>query len=292
MSQYSSVAAYFPSQASAESAISALKTAGFQQSEIGVAAAGASSASTTEGSTAYAAGQHAGNAWEKVKGFFSGNSAEPYAGEASRETFNDNVIAPEHVEAEDLHGSLTDLSVSGHHTRYFGHRLGSSGEGAVVTVNAAGREAEAREILAENGGDTGDDAADFDYGAAAKSPASVQKVQLFGEVLRVYKDRVSRGEVRLRKEVITSTQTIEVPVTREELVVERVPVTGQQAATGASFQGEEIRIPLSEEVARVSKEAVVREEVRVGKREVTTFRRERVAHRGARRQCQSSWHDA
>jgi uncharacterized protein (TIGR02271 family) len=40
---------------------------------------------------------------------------------------------------------------------------------------------------------------------------------------------VNRGEVRIRKEVLTTTQTIEVPVTREELVVERVPVSGEVA---------------------------------------------------------------
>jgi hypothetical protein len=39
MSEYNTVAAYFPTQASAESAIEALKTAGFQQTQIGVAAA-------------------------------------------------------------------------------------------------------------------------------------------------------------------------------------------------------------------------------------------------------------
>jgi stress response protein YsnF len=58
-----------------------------------------------------------------------------------------------------------------------------------------------------------------------------QNIQLYGEVLRVQKDRVSRGEVRLRKEVTTTTQTVEVPVIREELVLERAPVSGQVPAT-------------------------------------------------------------
>ena len=71
----------------------------------------------------------------------------------------------------------------------------------------------------------------------------------------------------------TTTQTVEVPVTREELVVERVPVSGQVPATGATFGSEEIRIPLSEERATVSKQAVVREEVRVGKKQVATLKR-------------------
>ena len=57
--------------------------------------------------------------------------------------------------------------------------------------------------------------------------AAVDRVQLFGEVLRVHKERISRGEVRVRKDVVTENQTIEVPVTREELVLERVSVSGK-----------------------------------------------------------------
>lgn len=67
----------------------------------------------------------------------------------------------------------------------------------------------------------------------------------------------------------TTTQSIEVPVTREQLVVERVPVSGQRVASDANFTGQEIRIPLSEERAHVEKQGVVREEVRTGKKEVT-----------------------
>ena len=94
-------------------------------------------------------------------------------------------------------------------------------------------------------------------------------MQLFGEVLRVHKDRINRGEARIRKDVVTENQTIEVPVTREELVLERVAVTGNTPAPNASIgSGQEIRVPLSEEAVRLEKEPVVREEVLVGKREV------------------------
>jgi uncharacterized protein (TIGR02271 family) len=143
-----------------------------------------------------------------------------------------------------------------------------SGEGAIVTVNASGREEEAFEILEATGGDVGANAAEYDY---AGNPATTdsQNIQLYGEVLRVHKDRIKSGEVRIRKEVHATTQTVEVPVTREELVIERVPVSGQVAATDAAFRGEEIRIPLSEERASVTKEAVVRDEVRVGKKQIT-----------------------
>ena len=97
----------------------------------------------------------------------------------------------------------------------------------------------------------------------------VERVQLFGEVLRVHKERINRGEVRLRKDVVTENQTIEVPVTREELVLERVPVSGDTPAPSANIgSGQEIRVPLSEDKVRLEKQPVLREEVSVGKREV------------------------
>jgi uncharacterized protein (TIGR02271 family) len=270
MADYKTVVGYFPSQATAESAISALKQAGFQQSQMGVAARSAQeTASSPDSSTAYKAGKSAGGAWESVKHFFSGNAAEPYAGEATNETFNDHVLTPEDYGSDDVHHFLADLSVPAEHARYFGHRLGTGDEGAVVTVSAEGREQEAIGIIEANGGDIGDDSDGYDYETATPGSTDAQNIQLYGEVLRVQKDRISRGDVRVRKEVITTTQTVEVPVTREELVVERVPVSGQVPATGATFDSEEIRIPLSEERATVSKQAVVREEVRVGKKQVT-----------------------
>jgi uncharacterized protein (TIGR02271 family) len=276
MANNGTVVGYFSSQATAESAISALKEAGFQQSQIGVAARSASAATASSSathesgsSTAYKAGQSVGGAWETVKNFFGGNTAEPYAGETTKETFNDRVVTPEAYGSDDLHSSLAGLSVPGEHARYFGHRLTTGDEGAIVTVNAAGREEEAAEIIEENGGDIGNAAGEYDYGADTPRLTDAQNIQLYGEVLRVHKDRVGRGEVRIRKEVHTTPQSVEVPVTREELVVERVPVSGKEVAGNANFEGQEIRIPLSEERAHVEKQAVLREEVRIGKKEVT-----------------------
>jgi uncharacterized protein (TIGR02271 family) len=100
------------------------------------------------------------------------------------------------------------------------------------------------------------------------------RLQLFGEVLRVHKERVGRGEVRVRKDVVTENQTIEVPVTREELVLERVAVSPNTPASSANIGGsQEIRVPLSEDSVRVEKQPVVREEVIVGKREVSDVAR-------------------
>ena len=81
--------------------------------------------------------------------------------------------------------------------------------------------------------------------------------------------RISRGEVRVRKDVVTENQTIEVPVTREELVLERVDVPADTPASSANIgRAQEVRVPLTEETVRLEKQPVVREEVIVGKREV------------------------
>jgi uncharacterized protein (TIGR02271 family) len=276
MADYGTAVGYFSSQNDAEIAINDLIQAGFKHNEIGLAARHPqegvvlpSTTGQTRASTAYEAGQSAGGAWQAVKSFFGGNTAEPYAGETSKETFNDRVVTPDGYGSEDVHHSLAGLSVPADRAKYFGHRLGTADEGVVVTVNAPGREEEAIAILERDGADIGDEADSYDYEATGTKPADAQNIQLYGEVLRVQKDRVNRGEVRIRKEVLTTTQTIEVPVTREELVVERVPVSGQVAASNATFEAEEIRIPLSEERAYVKKQAVVREEVSIGKREVT-----------------------
>jgi uncharacterized protein (TIGR02271 family) len=76
--------------------------------------------------------------------------------------------------------------------------------------------------------------------------------------------------VRLRKEVHTTTQQVQVPVTREELVLERVPDSCKAWASGAAFKSDEILIALHEERAVVTKEPVVREEIRVGKKEISS----------------------
>ncbi len=123
---------------------------------------------------------------------------------------------------------------------------------------------------------TGREVTDTGYVGRRRTDANYagDRVQLFGEVLRVHKERISRGEVRVRKDVVTENQTIEVPVTREELVLERVAVAPNTPASSANIgRSQEIRVPLSEDSVRVEKQPVVREEVMVGKREVSDVAR-------------------
>jgi len=264
------VVGYFASETQAEKAVAALKTAGFQSSQIGVALGGenasGSTGTTTAGSVAHAAGEKTKSAWESIKSFFDGSDVEPYADESKRGSTESHEITGSEYGHEDVSHSLSGLDVPEERSRYFGHRIGSQ-QGAVVTVTATGREAEAEGILEANGGDVGADTSSYDYSQPVETTGH-QRIQLLGEVLRVQKERISRGEVRVRKEIITEQQTVQVPVTREELVIERIPVSGATAVAGEIGQDAEIRIPLTEERATLDKHTVVREEVAVGKRAI------------------------
>lgn len=87
------------------------------------------------------------------------------------------------------------------------------------------------------------------------------------EELHVGKREVSRGEARVRKHV--ETEHVSEPVTRrrEEVVIERRPVEAGARAS-ANISDDEIRIPLTEEELVVEKRPVVKEELVVGKRVV------------------------
>ncbi|MDO5662897.1 MAG: PRC and DUF2382 domain-containing protein, partial [Brachybacterium sp.] len=91
------------------------------------------------------------------------------------------------------------------------------------------------------------------------------KVTLHEEQLNVGTERVDSGKVRLRKHVVTETERVEVPVEREELVVERTPADG---STGGELQEGETEVTLSEERPVVDKQTVATEEVNVGKKKV------------------------
>jgi len=106
----------------------------------------------------------------------------------------------------------------------------------------------------------------WDRARDAVKDAYDRTIQLREERLKVSKTPVETGNVHVRKEVRTEHQTIDVPVEREEVVIERRPASGH--ASGGEIRGEEIRIPVKEEKVNVSKEAVVKEEVSVGKRKV------------------------
>ena len=236
----SAIAGLFQDESRAENAIEELKQAGFSESDIGVATRAEESGTTNR-------------FWDKVSRAFG---------------------KQEHAEhATELRESLVDTGLPEGQADYLDSRLASGGILVTVRCEGAGRE-QAISILQRNGADLGVGTGTRPVPTAGTQPTGERRIQLLGEILRVHKERVGRGEVRLRKEVVTENQNVEVPVSREELVVERIP--GQQReATGAEIgSGEnEIRVPLSEEKVHLEKKPVVNEEIRVGKRQVQSTER-------------------
>ncbi|MFU7592078.1 YsnF/AvaK domain-containing protein [Priestia sp. RMT2NF4] len=95
-----------------------------------------------------------------------------------------------------------------------------------------------------------------------------RSVQLREEQLNVRKERVQTGEIQLRKEIVEELRTIQVPVMREEVYVERRPVIDGQYDGSPLTENEIIRIPLMEERVEITKRPVVVEEVIIGKRKI------------------------
>ena len=245
---------FFPHAEDAYKAISDLKAAGFSSDEIGLIRSGqveTGDSPVRQKELRTPGARDDRSLWDKIKDFFKG---EP----------GDNDYAR-------YRDTAHQLEWSDERSQYY-YRGISSG-GALVSVRGdSSRLDEARRILEEDGADIRQsDFPTYKSGTTSQDVdvPSDQRILLHGEILSIQKDRVQRGEVRLRKEVVTENQNVEVPVTREELVIERNPVQGREAE-GGSFESDqkEIRVPLTEEKVRVEKKPVVTEEVKVGKRQV------------------------
>ena len=101
------------------------------------------------------------------------------------------------------------------------------------------------------------------------------------ERLHVGTEKVQTGRARLRKYVVTENQTVTVPVTREEVRIEREPITDANvgdALGGPDISEEEHEVVLTEERPVVAKETVPVERVRLDKETVTE--NETVTERG------------
>ncbi len=152
----------------------------------------------------------------------------------------------------------------------------------VVTVNTRDRQREASDLLMRNGAyDAGSRKGRTDKAAsrtalaseaATASPSDAdQKLRLHEEQLYATKQQVQTGEVGLHKEVVTEEKSIKVPVSHEEVYIERHPVSGEAALSAdgpfdLSQNEEDIRVPVSAEQVQVTKQPVVTEEITLGKR--------------------------
>lgn len=266
------IAAHFSNPESASEAIRQLRAANFRSDQIGTSFEGGISEGRSYDVSSYGKDYetHHRSFMEKMKEFFTGEESHEHRDTGSGDEAGTRV------------GRTLTIP-----DRY-NDRLASGG--TIVTVQASDRIDEAERILSGCGGEIDREFVSGDFNSSGDlnpeysnnnvradiggvNTAGIRqnegrRINLLSEVLRVNKERVETGEVRLRKDVRTENQTIQVPVSREELVIERV-ATNERSATGEQIgDNNEIRVPLSEERVRVEKTPVVREEVRVGKRQV------------------------
>ncbi|MFC3419931.1 DUF2382 domain-containing protein [Salinicoccus hispanicus] len=113
-----------------------------------------------------------------------------------------------------------------------------------------------------------------DLTANRSSSAAEETMQLHEERLNIDKQNVKVGEVGIDKHVVTELQEFDVPVDREEVTVDRLPVEGSPTVEAYSRDDSDdeegvMRIPLTEERIRIVKEKVVTEEIVIRKNIVT-----------------------
>jgi uncharacterized protein (TIGR02271 family) len=132
-------------------------------------------------------------------------------------------------------------------------------------------------------GQTGGEAGYTDGSDLAGNPAGVRGRDTSGpttdtamtrseERLHVGTENVQTGRARLRKYVVTETVTTAVPVSHEEVRLEREPITEANrdaALSGPAISEEEHEMTLHAERPVVAKEAVPVERVRLGTETVT-----------------------
>jgi uncharacterized protein (TIGR02271 family) len=165
--------------------------------------------------------------------------------------FGNDVVKDAPDIADSSHLDLDEQqSLNAYYQRY----LGAGATGGDFTQNAA---------TVGNGRGAGHD---------TSGPNTDDAVTRSEEQLKVGTERVEAGRARLRKYVVTEQQTVQVPVSREEIRVEREPITDANrdaALSGADITEEEHEVVLTEERPVVTTEAVPVERVRLGTETVT-----------------------
>jgi uncharacterized protein (TIGR02271 family) len=127
----------------------------------------------------------------------------------------------------------------------------------IGTLPAYGRDADARA------------AADLPTEYARSSDAAAARTLTRAEEqLHIGKRTVQTGEARIGKHIETEHVRKEVPVTREQVHVERRPVTGADRSAVIGRSEDEIRVPLMGEEVVVEKRPVVEEELVITKERV------------------------
>jgi len=265
----------FDDRNQAQQAVNELKRAGFRDDQIGVAARDEGRTvrhGDEEGSyaeegavTGVAAGAGIGGLW--ALGIAAG--ALPAIGPVIAGGVLASVLASAAAGAAvgGLAGALIGLGIPEDEAGYYEDEF-KAGR-TIVTVKTDGRFNDANDILRRFGAydiDTRREAVGRETSGVMHGREDERTLQAHEEQLRAHTEETTAGEVRVGKEVHAEQQTLEVPVTREEVVIERHPVEGREVSPSEIREGEEVRVPVREEEVHVEKQPVVTEEVEIGKR--------------------------
>jgi uncharacterized protein (TIGR02271 family) len=156
--------------------------------------------------------------------------------------------------------------------RHYGLDYTESRSDSGLPAGIAGQGIDSRD---RDGDGVYDEVPDTAVGRDTSGPTTDDAMTRSEEELQVGTETRERGRARLRKHVTTEQQTITVPVQREEVRVEREPITdaNRDAATsGPAISEEEHEVTLREEEVVVDKRAVPKERVRLDTETVTDER--------------------
>ncbi|MBB6216570.1 uncharacterized protein (TIGR02271 family) [Anaerosolibacter carboniphilus] len=103
------------------------------------------------------------------------------------------------------------------------------------------------------------------FGKGDETTNDSAKLRLRKEELDIDKSRIQKGEVELSKEIVEEQKIVDVPVTREEVVIERRTLDNELSDSPITDE-ETIRIPVSEEKINVDKHTVITGEISAHKR--------------------------
>lgn len=150
----------------------------------------------------------------------------------------------------------------------------AAGTAGVADTAAADRGVADRDVADRDVADRDRDAVDQDRRDVAATAGDEASVVRHEERLNVGTQEREAGHARLRKYVVTDHETVDVPVEREEVTVERTPINDTNARVDNGTIGEEeVDVTLHEERPVVQKEAVAVEEVGLNKQTVQETQR-------------------
>ncbi|MFL5627776.1 MAG: YsnF/AvaK domain-containing protein [Ktedonobacteraceae bacterium] len=215
-----------------------------------------------------------------VVGVFADHAAAERAiHELQRAGFSDNQIRYSVKRGNEgildgLVGMGVPYSEAGYYNREF--QAGRT----IVAVKANQRQQDAHDILRLSGAYDAQDSVTTD-GTIVPRVSNKQTMQVREEILQAQKHWVQTEEIRIRRRVITEEKVFKVPVSREEVIIERVPlnpntptsipeqhysIPAGEGSVVTLADGESIKIPIREEQVRIQKVPMIVEEITLTKR--------------------------